>query len=119
MNWECNMIRNKIRLLALMGFGSAFLALASGAEASSDDAWKTFAADVLAKCKKAAAGSIENAKVTVDPFGSEHYGMAVLTGKPKGAKGLISHICVYDKKTKAAEIGSELDAKTLGISAGK
>jgi len=62
---------------------------------------------------------IEKPAVTVDPYGSEHYGMALLTGKPKGAKGSVGYLCVYDKKTKKVEIGSELNMKAPQLPAGK
>lgn len=104
------MNRNIIQLLAAAGL----LSLPAAAHASSDDAWKQLAADVEAKCKKAAV-TIEKPSATVDPFGSSHYGLALVTGKPKGAKGLIAQICVYDKQKKTVEIGSELDAKQLGL----
>lgn len=104
------MNRNIIRLLAT----ATLLSLAGAAHASSDMAWQQFAADVEAKCRKAAV-TIEKPVATVDSFGSEHYGLALLTGKPKGAKGVIAQICVYDKQKKTVEIGSELDGKKLGL----
>ncbi|MBB5663058.1 hypothetical protein GGE68_001234 [Rhizobium leguminosarum] len=104
------MNRNIIPLLAM-----AALPLLSGTvHASSDDAWKQLAADVEAKCKKAAV-TLERPAASVDPFGTSHYGLALVTGKPKGAKGLVAQICVYDKQKKTVEIGSELDAKQLGL----
>ena len=105
------MQRNKIRLFAALFLSFA----ASTAFASSDDAWKQFAADVEAKCKEAATPSIEDAKAIVDPFGSEHFGLALVTGKPKGANGFVTHICVYDKQSKAAEIGSEFETEKLDL----
>ncbi|NTJ41637.1 hypothetical protein G6L28_03360 [Agrobacterium larrymoorei] len=81
--------------------------------ASSDGAWEEFVADVQAKCLSAAAPLLDDAKAVVDPTGSENYGLAVLTGKAKGTDATISHICVYDKKTKAVELGSELSADTV------
>lgn len=104
------MNRNIIQLLA----AAALLSLSNAAHASSDEAWKQLAADVEAKCKKAAV-TIEKTSASVDPFGSAHYGLALVTGKPKGANGLIAQICVYDKEKKTVEIGSELDAKQLGL----
>lgn len=105
------MQRNKIRLSAAL-----FLSLAAGsASASSDDAWKEFAADVEAKCKAAAMPSIEDVKAVVDPFGSEHFGLALITGRPKGANGFVTHICVYDKQSKSAEIGSEFETEKLDL----
>lgn len=87
----------------------------ASAHASSDDAWATFRADVSKACVKAAKGLIEKGKTVVDPYGSEHYGMAVVTGNAVGAKTRISTICVYDKQKKTAEIGGEIDAKQLAV----
>ncbi|AHG44551.1 hypothetical protein RLEG12_15555 [Rhizobium leguminosarum bv. trifolii CB782] len=104
------MNRNIIPLLAI----AALPFFSTAAYASSDEAWKELAADVEAKCKKAAV-AIEAPAATVDPFGSAHYALALVTGRPKGAKGLVAQICVYDKQKKSVEIGSELDAKKLGL----
>lgn len=76
--------------------------------ASSDDAWEAFRKDVSDKCLAAAAGQFENAAVTVDPFGSPSYGLALIKGQAKGADATIAAICVYDKKAKTVEIGGEL-----------
>ncbi len=85
--------------------------------ASSDDAWDAMRTDVSAKCIKAAAGSIEKPKAVVDPFGSESFGLALVSGKPKGGKGKITQICVYNKQTKAVELGGELTEKMLNAKA--
>ncbi|KQY31889.1 MULTISPECIES: hypothetical protein [Rhizobium/Agrobacterium group] len=87
--------------------------LPSVATASSDDAWDAMRADVSAKCLKAAAGSIEKPRAAVDPFGSESFGLALVSGKPKGAKGKITQICVYNKQTKTVELGGELTEDML------
>lgn len=106
------MIRPLIRPLVLV---AAFSALALPAAASSDDAWKEFVADVQTACLAGAKDMIEDAKAVVDPIGSENYGLAILTGKAKGTDATVSHICVYDKKTKAVELGSELAGDTLKV----
>ena len=85
------------------------------AAASSGDAWKEFAAEVQAKCLGAAGSAIEDAKVVVDPFGSERYGLAIVSGKAKGTDTHISQICVYDKSTKMVQIGSELSDDVVKI----
>ncbi|TDK37314.1 hypothetical protein E2F50_10585 [Rhizobium deserti] len=100
------------------------LAGASVAQASSDDAWSDFQTEVSRACLAAAAGLIEKGNVLVDPFGSEHYGLAIVTGgakgaKTKGAKTTISAICVFDKKTKRVEIGGEIAADRLTVKAGR
>ncbi|MGV2067988.1 hypothetical protein [Agrobacterium sp. 22-226-1] len=100
---------------------AAFSSLTFPAAASSDDAWKEFVADVQTACLAGAKDMIEDAKAVVDPVGSENYGLAILTGKVKltgksgGADATVSHICVYDKKTKAVELGSELSGDTLKV----
>ncbi len=60
------------------------------------------------KCLEAAKPLFETATATVDPFGSESYGLALIKGKAVGADAQISAICVYDKKAKTVEIGGEL-----------
>lgn len=81
--------------------------------ASSDAAWEEMRADVSTKCLAAAADSIETAKAVVDPFGSDSFGLALISGKPKGAEGKITRICVYDKQTKTVELGGELTDESL------
>ncbi len=93
--------------------------LATSAHASSDDAWAAFQTQVSKACVTAAKGLIDNGRALTDPYGSEHFGLAVVTGKAKGAKATISTICVYDKKTKRAEIGGEISADQLMVKPGK
>ncbi len=71
------------------------------------------------QCLAAAAGSLEKPAIAVDPFGTESYGVAVLSGKPRGAKGSVSYLCVMDKQSGKAELGSELGADVLTVKIGK
>lgn len=89
-------------LLALAGLpaGSAF--------ASSPDAWVEMRKSVEAACLKAAAPLLPKATASVDPFGSESYGLAVLTGTPKGGTRPAMVVCVYDKRSGTAEVGSQM-----------
>jgi len=105
--------RNRAVLLTL--FAATLIPIA--ASASSDDAWEAMRADVSAKCLEAAAGSIETPQAVVDPFGSESFGLAIISGKPKGADGKISQICVYNKQTKTIELGGELTDEMLNAPA--
>ncbi|WP_245413548.1 hypothetical protein [Mangrovicella endophytica] len=68
-----------------------------------------FRTAVDAACTKATVGLLDDAAATVDPFGSESYGLALVTGAAKGSSRRASVICVYDKKTKEAEVGGILD----------
>ncbi|WP_244481385.1 hypothetical protein [Rhizobium sp. Root1203] len=96
-------------------FGAAAFTAATGAHASSGDAWAEFASEVQGKCETAARAAIEFPHAVVDPFGSEHFGVALVTGKPKGANGFVSYFCVYDKQTKKVELGSELETENMRL----
>ena len=87
---------------------AACLLFAGPVLASSGDAWDEFAVEVEEACRAATSEIVTNASVVVDPFGSESFGLAVVTGETTGTK--VSIICVYDKQTMAVEIGSELKA---------
>ena len=84
------------------------LSATGSAMASSGDAWAEFAAEVEQACLTATTGFFDRAAAVVDPFGSESYGLAIVTGEtPAGTSTSI--ICVFDKQTKAVDIGGELD----------
>lgn len=72
------------------------------AAASSEDAWAEFAAEVEDACRAATTDYFTDAEVVVDPFGSESYGLAIVSGEAA------SIVCVCDKQTQAVEIGGEL-----------
>lgn len=83
--------------------------------ASSDDAWQEFAAEVREKCLAAAEPALEKPAIAVDPFGSERFGLAILSGKAKGADATVSYVCVMDKQTRTVELGSELGSDLVGV----
>ena len=80
--------------------------LAGPALASSGDAWDQFRADVGAACL-ALVQAPGTATVEVNPFGSDSYGVAVVT-LTSGA-GTDRMICVYDKASKKAELSAPFD----------
>jgi len=95
------------------------LVLAAGSvPAASDDAWEAFARTVEEKCLAAAADMIDNPRAVVDPFGSERFGLAIVTGKARGADATISHICVMDKQSQSVELGSELSEDQVRVPTG-
>ena len=105
------MQRNKVRHCTFI----IAMVVAGTARASSGDAWQEFATEVEGKCKQAARSAIESPRAVVDPFGSEHFGIALVTGKPKGANGFVSYFCIYDKQTKEVELGSEIKTDDMRI----
>ena len=106
-------IRLAIALPLTLAAGLSATALP--ALASSDDAWAEFSKTVEAKCLEAAAGSLDAPKAVVDPFGSQSYGLAIVTGKAKGTDTVVTHLCAMDKQTEKAELGSELAPDMVGI----
>lgn len=91
-------------------------ALAPAANAATPEAWNEFQAAVAAACLEKADRLFETADATVDPFGSESYGLALIRGKARGADAEVAAICVYDKRTKVAEIGGELPLAEAPVS---
>ncbi len=86
---------------------AATLLLAGPAFASSDDAWAEFAAEVESACLAAAGDTLSDALAVVDPFGSESYGLAIVSGRTAN-DAPASMICVLNKQSRAVEIGGEL-----------
>ncbi|MWP38792.1 hypothetical protein GQY15_14535 [Rhodobacter sphaeroides] len=86
---------------------AATLLLAGPAFASSDDAWAEFAAEVESACLAAAGDTLSDASAVVDPFGSESYGLAIVSGRTAN-DAPASMICVLNKQSRAVEIGGEL-----------
>ena len=88
-----------MRLAALLAL------LATPALADSEAAWDEFRAEVEAACRAAVEGLGQAGgavAVEVNPFGSEHYGVALVT--LASAAGTDRLACVLDKATGAAEI---------------
>ncbi len=90
-----------------MAFALSALASQPSA-ASSPDAWDEFRQKVATNCVALAlAGDFKAATARVDPFGTESYGVALITGTLKQGVGLASVVCVMDKKTGKAELSGE------------
>jgi hypothetical protein len=94
------------------------LCLPSAAHAATDEAWSRFRRDVAAACLALAAPLLEDARATIDPFGSPSFGLAVVRGREGGGDGQAMVVCVYDKQSKAVEVGGAIredeDAAVVG-----
>jgi hypothetical protein len=91
-------------LVVAIGLSAIFPACAS-----SGDSWQVTRQKVHAGClAKAASMSLGKVEVSVDPFGTQHFGTAILIkrGSPRQLK--LAYICVMDKKTGEVEVGGEL-----------
>ncbi|NVP57506.1 hypothetical protein [Mycoplana rhizolycopersici] len=81
---------------ALVGAAPAF--------ASSSDAWSEFRDDVKAKCVAALPEKLKNETVFVDEFGTEKYGVALISGRSDQEKARVTFACVYDKQSRSAQV---------------
>ncbi|MGO4851326.1 hypothetical protein [Phaeovulum sp. W22_SRMD_FR3] len=75
---------------------------ATGAQASSEDAWVEFRVAVEQACTALVTAEGHEITVEVNPFGSEHYGAAVVSVAYEA--GPERMICIYDKAAKTAEL---------------
>lgn len=87
---------------ALFGLGI------DGSAASSPQAWEEFRRDVESACRAASETHLGDAQIVVDPFGSQSYGLALLTGPSLEDGSPQSLICVYDKASRTVEVGGVL-----------
>jgi len=93
-----------------LAWSLTFLAFATpAAYASSDAAWSELRTTLGNVCTQRAAAVFDKPVVAVDPFGTEAYGIALVS------KGSRAAVCAYDKKTKRVELSGimTLPAGTL------
>jgi hypothetical protein len=90
----------------MMPYALVLSILAGPALASSGDAWDQVRAEVGAACLALVQGP-GTATIEVNPFGSDSYGVALVT-QSSGA-GTDRMICVYDKARKTAELSTPFD----------
>jgi hypothetical protein len=65
------------------------------ASASSGDAWQGMRDKLRTGClSEAAAMGLGRIEINVDPFGSQSYGIAVLTKRGAGRKQNVAYVCV-------------------------
>ena len=79
------------------------------ASASSGDAWQAMRVKVRAGClAKASAMSLGRVEVSVDPFGTQNYGTAILIKRGAPRQASLAYVCVMDKRTGEFEVSGEL-----------
>ena len=98
---------NRKLLTVLAGLALIVLAL-DRSRASAPDAWEEMQKKVAPECRALAlAGDFKTASVQVDPFGTESYGLALVTGTVKNTTQEARALCAMDKKTGKAELGGD------------
>jgi hypothetical protein len=94
-------------VIAGLGLATTF-AFSAPLLASSEDAWKEFRANVQKGCETAVGDRLVKPTYTVDPFGTDSYGVAIARGPSKYDKAPHVIVCVFDKKTLKTEATEEL-----------
>ncbi len=90
-----------------LGFVIA-LGMSAPASPSSGDAWQAMRDGLRNGClSKAIEMGLGRIEINVDPFGSQSYGIAVLTRRGAGRKQDLAYVCVMDKRKMTFEIGGE------------
>lgn len=88
---------------------------AQAAQASSSDEWAKFQQDVENACRTAANLALQVKNIQVDPYGSETYGFALLSGVENGSSNERLVACAYDKRSQIAEISGPFDGRLNGV----
>ncbi len=77
--------------------------------ASSEDAWQAMREKVRAGClAKASSMSLGKVVASVDPFGTQNYGTAILIKRGAPRQPNLAYVCIMDKKTGEFEVGGEV-----------
>jgi hypothetical protein len=84
---------------------------AASAQAASPDAWDEFRQAMDRECRALVDEQMTEVAVRIDPFGTETYGVALVTGTQDGQA--VERVCVMDKASRAAEIGAALPAREI------
>jgi hypothetical protein len=88
-------------ILALAPALAALAALAAPLSAATEEEWAAFRQEVARACI-ALVGEGVRVAVEVNPFGSEHFGVALLTITTPAGRDRVA--CIVDKATGAAEL---------------
>lgn len=73
-------------------------------KASAPDAWEEFRNDIKVKMESSIKDTLEEYTITINPFGTESYGVAIASGVNKEENKPMIIVGIYDKKTKKLEI---------------
>ena len=98
--------RSALRLTGILSVLGGFVILAACATASSPDAWEAFRQQVADACTDAAG--LGSPVVAVDPFGTETYGLASVTGL--GADGAERTVICVVRKSPDGVLNAEISA---------
>ncbi|SDD62719.1 hypothetical protein SAMN05421538_10279 [Paracoccus isoporae] len=98
----------------LLTLALAAAALPVAAHASSPDAWEEFRTQTQERCLSALDAPLrEEAEIEVNPFGSESYGVALLT-VPLPDEGSERIVCIHDKQDGSVELTAPFDPPVAG-----
>ncbi|WP_157928948.1 hypothetical protein [Pararhizobium haloflavum] len=93
-----------LRSVLLAALASA--SFTAPALAASPAAWDEFRLSITRECLALASERMIEPEIRVDPFGSQTYGLAVVSGSEDGER--VERVCVMDKASKVVELGNPI-----------
>jgi hypothetical protein len=98
------------------GVVAVIFAIGQPASASAPDAWQAFRDQVRSACQTQVP-FLEQPVIHVEPFGTEHHGVALISGAEQAGGASEVRVCVYDKQAKTAEVSGPLPGVVLEAAA--
>jgi hypothetical protein len=106
MQFKTRNLRMMLRAVLVSAIG---VGVTLPAAASSEDAWQAMRQKVYTGClAQAKSMNLGKVDVSVDPFGTQHYGTAILIKRAVSGPSNLAYVCIMDKKMGTFEVGGEL-----------
>lgn len=104
------------RAALVLAASVAALTSVAHANAANDPSWDKFRTSVAAACTNAAKTTLGETVASVDPFGTDSYGLAIVRSVPQPN---LAMICVYNKTTGTVELGAQMQSAATPAAARK
>lgn len=101
---------------AIFVLAASLLSLAPAAVAADEVAWDKFRDSVASACTHAAQATLGETVASVDPYGTDSYGLAIVRSVPSPD---LAMICVYNKTTGVVELGAQMQSAASPAAARK
>ena len=94
----------------------SLISLSPVAAAANDAGWDKFRESVATACTQAASTTLGDTVASVDPYGTDSYGLAIVRSVPSPE---LAMICVYNKTTGTVELGAQMTSAATPAAARK
>jgi hypothetical protein len=107
-------MKNKLILSGCLTIGICILGIGLVCQSSTPEAWKEFRQAVNNACWNQVKDSMMDPDISVDPLGSESFGIAIAHGVSKETHEEILRVTIYNKQTHKAETGFGFSEEDIG-----